>query len=138
MIREALSNDLSLINNFLDCFNRKHINSIGDNPYNKFVFYYQDNKCIGFMQYSYIIDRIELDYIYVYQEYRNMGIASKLMEYLINIAYKENVINISLEVASKNITAIKLYEKYGFKKSGVRCNYYKDDNGILYIKEVRR
>ncbi|MCL2036468.1 MAG: GNAT family N-acetyltransferase [Oscillospiraceae bacterium] len=35
-----------------------------------------------------------------------------------------------LEVASANTIALKLYEKFGFVQTGIRKNYYKDDDAI--------
>ena len=36
-----------------------------------------------------------------------------------------------LEVRSKNINAIRLYQKYDFKIINIRKNYYKDDDAII-------
>ena len=47
--------------------------------------------------------------------------------------YERN--NISLEVKEKNVPAIKLYEKYGFEKVGIRKKYYNGiDNAIIMTK----
>ena len=52
-----------------------------------------------------------------------------MMEYI--ISYN---LGISLEVNEENESAIKLYEKYGFKKEAIRKNYYGKNNGILMIR----
>lgn len=98
------------------------------NIYSKIIAYKQD-KIIGFLIYDDIYDRYEIEYIGVIEEYRNKGIGSKLMEYL-----KDK--NISLEVDVENEYAIKLYEKYGFKKVSIRKNYYNGHDAYLMIKEV--
>ena len=42
---------------------------------------------------------------------------------------------ISLEVNEKNTIAIKLYEKFGFEKVGLRKKYYNEkDNAIIMTK----
>lgn len=57
-----------------------------------------------------------------------------LLDKLIQMAKKERN-NISLEVNEKNDIAIKLYEKYGFKKVGIRKKYYNGiDNAIIMTK----
>nr|WP_243110595.1 GNAT family N-acetyltransferase [Clostridium perfringens] len=47
------------------------------------------------------------------------------MEELIKFAKdKESIKTISLGVREYNVNAIKLYEKYGFKKIGIHKNYF--------------
>lgn len=98
------------------------------NIYSKIIAYKED-KIIGFLIYDDIYDRYEIEYIGVLEEYRNKGIGSKLMEYL-----KDKPI--SLEVDINNEFAIKLYEKYGFKRVSIRKNYYNGNDAYLMIKEV--
>lgn len=63
--------------------------------------------------------------ISVKKEYWSIGIGSFVMETLINFAKKHNTIkNISLGVKASNHNAIKLYEKYGFKKVGIHKNFF--------------
>lgn len=63
---------------------------------------------------------------------RHMGIASKLLEKLIEVSKSDNATMLTLEVNEKNTNAIKLYEKYNFKKIGCRKNYYKqNENAII-------
>ena len=99
------------------------------NPYGHFLVYKKDDIIIGYLYYSLIYDRIEINQIEVLEEERRKGIASKLMEYLI-----KNNLSITLEVKKTNIAAIKLYEKYGFVKVAVRKDYYDGVDGILMEK----
>lgn len=63
--------------------------------------------------------------ISVKKDYWNIGIGSAVMEELIKFAKdKESIKIISLGVREYNINAIKLYEKYGFKKIGTHKNYF--------------
>ena len=61
--------------------------------------------------------------------YRNNGIASQFLEMVILKCrlLKSNII--FLETRLSNSPAISLYTKFGFKKIGVRQNYYKSKNG---------
>ncbi len=47
------------------------------------------------------------------KEYRNMGLASRVIEHFLSIAY-ENTRNVALWVRDDNHIAVHLYEKYGF------------------------
>lgn len=63
---------------------------------------------------------------------RNFGIGSSLLEEIIRYSKIHNATSITLEVNEKNIPAIKLYKKYGFKQVGLRRKYYNnEDNAIL-------
>ena len=122
-----------LINSFLKYFNTK-INDIS--KFNKYLIYSIDDKNIGFIDFSFIYDRIELNYIYVEKSYRNKNIASKLMDKLIEFAIDNKCINITLEVDESNDAAINLYKKYGFTIATIRKKYYGKNDGYLMIREM--
>ncbi len=122
-----------LINSFLKYFNTK-INDISE--FNKYLIYSIDDKNIGFIDFSFIYDRIELNYIYVEKSYRNKNIASKLMDKLIEFAIDNKCINITLEVDESNDAAINLYKKYGFTIATIRKKYYGKNDGYLMIREM--
>jgi len=49
---------------------------------------------------------------------------------------KHELAFLTLEVRKSNIPAQKLYEKFGFKKCGLRKNYYENkEDAILYQLE---
>ena len=106
------------------------------NPFGRRVEYILDNKSIGFLDYSLIYDRIEIDNISVLEDYRNQGIGTKLMAYLVSMAIDLRVINITLEVRVSNEIARNLYKKFGFREVALRKYYYGDEDGILMEKNV--
>jgi ribosomal protein S18 acetylase RimI-like enzyme len=72
--------------------------------------------------------------LYVLEDYSNKGLGTLLLDYSINYARITQAIkNIYLEVREDNKYAIKLYEKYGFKKVGVMPDKIKSDE--KYIAE---
>ena len=58
------------------------------------------------------------------------------MGYLVSVAIQYHVINITLEVRESNLSAINFYKKNGFNEITKRKNYYKDENGILMLKNL--
>lgn len=72
----------------------------------------------------------------VHEKYRNKKIATALMEALLKLGRERyNITAFTLEVRSKNMPALRLYEKLGFVSKGVRPNFYerpKDDAIILW------
>ena len=104
---------------------------ITDNAFNKVLIYKLDDKIIGYLDYSVMYERGEINYIFVLKEYRNQKIGSKLLEYMIN---NTNLDEISLEVNKNNTNAIKLYQKYGFREVNIRKGYYDGVDGILMLR----
>ncbi len=133
MIRNITKNDLNSLNLLTSYFNL-HINENDLKKTNDYyIGYFKDNKLIGFINYSIYYERAELNYIFVMEQYRNLNIASQMLDYVLN---KINMLeNITLEVSENNYAAIKLYEKYGFQKCAIREKYYGQENAILMIKK---
>lgn len=96
--------------------------------------YTVDNENAGFIIFDIIYDRCEIIDVYTVEKFRNMGIATKLINEIIN-DYEIN--NITLEVSVDNCVAIKLYEKLGFKSVTLRKEYYDGTDAFLMLKEVR-
>ena len=112
------------------------VDTTSSNPFSKRVEYIIDNKSVGYLEYSLIYDRMEVDNINVLEEYRGQGIGTKLMAYLVSIAIDLRVINITLEVRISNEIARNLYKKFGFREVALRKYYYGDEDGILMEKNV--
>ncbi|MBQ9854262.1 MAG: GNAT family N-acetyltransferase [Bacilli bacterium] len=106
------------------------------NPFRKRIEYFDNDLSLGYLEYSLIYDRMEIDNIEVLEEHRNKGIGSKLMAHLISIAISYHVVNITLEVRVSNEIARNLYKKYGFREVALRKFYYGDEDGILMEKQI--
>ena len=133
MIREFIKKDTERVNELLKDFNYKIDKKSFNNDFLK-ILIYEENFIQGILVYQYLYDRIEIDYIIVDKDYRNRGIATKLLEFIEN--NYNNIKNITLEVRESNEEAIKFYLKNNFKEITKRKNYYKDEDGILMIKNL--
>ena len=107
-------------------------------PYVKYIEYIEEDKVLGYLKYSLIYDRMEIDNILVEPEYRGQKIGNKLMSRLISIAIEEHVVNITLEVRVSNEIARNLYKKFGFREVALRKFYYGDEDAILMEKQVMK
>lgn len=130
MIKELDIKDISILN---DSFiNKEYIEKeLSLNPYGKVLLLLENKEIAGYLYYSDIYERVEINQIEVKESKRNRGLGTKLMDYLINKTKKD----ISLEVRIDNIPAIKLYEKYRFKKVAIRKGYYNGIDGLLMVRE---
>lgn len=103
-----------------------------ENGKSKYFVAKQENEIVGFAGILLIIDEVNIMNIVVKKDKRNFGIGSLLLEEIIRYSKIHNATSITLEVNEKNIPAIKLYKKYGFKQVGLRRKYYNnEDNAIL-------
>lgn len=66
----------------------------------------------------------ELLFIGVLPDFRRQGLASLLLQRLVDEANKTDVERIELEVRESNIFARRLYERFHFQLEGERKNYY--------------
>ncbi len=106
------------------------------NPFARKFEYIVDNQSIGYLEYSLIYDRIEIDNIKVDEEYQKQGIGTKLLAHLISLAIEYHVQNITLEVRVSNEVARHLYKKMGFREVALRKYYYGNEDGILMEKNI--
>ena len=99
-----------------------------------------NNKIVGFAGLKIVIDEADLMYIVTRKDKRNLGIATAMLDNLINnVAKQKNIKKITLEVNQKNTSAIKLYQKFNFKQIAIRKKYYKNvDDAIIMQKILKR
>lgn len=112
-----------------------NINIIDSDPFSKFIIYLENNKIVGFLSYSIIYERVEINYIFVCENYRGKKIASMLLEFMIESC--KICENITLEVRKSNSIAISLYKKFGFEEVATREKYYNNEDGILMMLVVK-
>ena len=126
MIYEINKDTLNkLDNSFID---KKTLeNELIHNPFAKVLVLEEKNEIVGYLYYSDIYDRAEINQIEINLIHRNCGKGKKLMEYFTKTVDK----SITLEVREDNIPAIKLYEQFNFEKKAIRKGYYNGIDGIL-------
>ena len=99
---------------------------------NSFIYaYLVDGKICGYLMVLDSIDVYEILAIATVEEYRNKGIAQKLLN-------KIKTKDIFLEVRESNQVAINFYKKNKFKEISIRKNYYSEptENAIIMKLEV--
>lgn len=88
---------------------------------------------LGFAATSLLLDpdpagdsRCELDSIAVRPEVRRRGAGAALLRAVVEWAAGNGARRLALEVRAGNASAIRLYERFGFVRQGVRPRYYAD------------
>lgn len=126
MIIEIKKNNIEeLENTFFD--KEELISEFDNNPFAKVLALKEDDLIIGYIYYSDIYDRLEINQFEINKEYRNQGKGKYLIQYLIDKEKKD----ITLEVKKDNYSAIRVYEAKGFIQKAVRKGYYNGIDGLL-------
>ncbi len=106
---------------------------------NKIARYFvaKDNgHCIGYCGFWVAYDSGDITNVAVHPDYRKQGIGSMLVSSMMQLARKEKLISMNLEVRKSNTAAQKLYSKYGFRTVGTRKGYYSDNHEDALIMVV--
>lgn len=126
MIIEITKNNIEELENTF--FSKEElISEFENNPFAKVLALKEKNVIIGYIYYSDIYDRLEINQFEINKEYRNQGKGKYLIQYLIDKEKKD----ITLEVKQDNYSAIKVYEAKGFIQKAVRKGYYNGIDGLL-------
>ena len=109
---------------------------------NPIAFYFvavSDGEVIGYCGYWWTFGEAQITNVAVSPEFRQKGIASALMDEMINHCREMDVYSITLEVRVSNNAAISMYEKYGFERVGLRPKYYNNqEDALLMTKEIEK
>lgn len=132
---EEIKNNLQI--DFDEFWSTSILKSELENELSKYIVAKDNNEIVGFAGIIVLPDDIEITNIVVKKVERKKGIGILLLDKLIEISKNTGKEIISLEVNEKNKIAINLYEKFGFKKVGLRKKYYNGiDNAIIMSRKI--
>lgn len=133
MILEITKNNLEELNNsFLS--KEEIIKELDNNPFGHYMILKENNEVIGYIYYSHIYERAEINQFEINSFHRNCGKGDFLLKEMIKAVDKD----ITLEVKEDNTPAIKVYEKNGFLKKAIRKGYYNGVDGILMERKKEK
>lgn len=107
-----------------------------NSPTSKYYVVHYNSLIVGYINIAILVDTIDINSIVVKQEYKQMGIATYMLNKILNLCKKLNITRILLEVRKSNFPAQNLYKKFGFKKIHTREKYYKNNLEDAYIYEL--
>lgn len=87
------------------------------------------DKPIGFMINQIILDECHLLNFCIHPDFQNLGLGQRILEWFIESMRKRGIHSMFLEVRVSNVSAIKIYQKMGFKKIRIRKKYYVSEHG---------
>lgn len=94
----------------------------------------EDSQVLGFLIARAIGNEWELENIVVAATVQRRGLATQLIDELLNLASARHAATIFLEVRDSNLPARRLYEKRGFLECARRSHYYSDpqEDAVVY------
>jgi ribosomal-protein-alanine N-acetyltransferase len=91
------------------------------------------DRLVGYLIVSRYVDAWHVMNIAVDPPHRGRGVARRLLDGLFAATAGDALRGYTLEVRVSNEGAIKLYERLGFKTTGVRRGYYTDNREDAYV-----
>ena len=107
-----------------------------DVPFSDIIIAERGKEIIGFAILWLIRDELHLHKIAVIGKYRRHGVGMSFINYYIKKYKKAGAKVIFLEVREKNTGARAFYKDLGFQETGIRKDYYPDDNAVLIKKDI--
>ena len=96
------------------------------------------DRIVGYGGLWLMVDEAHITTFAVHPDRRRERIGERLLQRLFEVAGAMNAEWLTLEVRASNLGAQKLYEKYGFRRAGVRRRYYSDNNEDALIMWTER
>ena len=99
----------------------------------------EKEKILAYCSMQTVLDEGDILNVAVSPDRQREGIGHFLMDSLIRLAEQQGVTTIHLEVRVGNETAIRLYERMGFTRDGIRRKYYTDpvEDALLMTRHPR-
>ena len=100
---------------------------LNDSPVSCLYVYEKEGEVVGYIDFWITFEACQLTKIAVDKNFRKLGIASEMIDFMVEEAIEQGCEAILLEVRKSNVTAQKLYEKHDFMEINVRKEYYPDN-----------
>ena len=122
---------------FNDPWSENSIASELDNRLSCWLVALDDDKVIGYVGSQTVLGETDMMNIAIHPDHRKRGIATELIERLIQALKERDSHSLMLEVRASNEPAKSLYTKLGFELVGVRKNYYRNpkEDALILRKE---
>ena len=122
---------------FNDPWSENSIASELDNRLSCWLVALDDDKVIGYVGSQTVLGETDMMNIAIHPDHRKRGIATELIEGLIQALKERDSHSLMLEVRASNEPAKSLYTKLGFELVGVRRNYYRNpkEDALILRKE---
>jgi len=113
---------------------------LGQNRNARYIIARAGGRVAGYAGLWLMVDEAHITTFAVHPDLRRRRIGERMLQRLFEIASEMGADWMTLEVRVSNLAAQRLYEKYGFRRAGVRRRYYSDNNEdalIMWTERIR-
>jgi ribosomal-protein-alanine N-acetyltransferase len=98
----------------------------------------RDDVVTGYCVKWVVFEHMHIQNIAVHPEHQRRGLGRVLLEEALRYGRRVNVEAVQLEVRASNLAAQRLYESFGFVRTGIRAYYYSNprEDAILYQRDL--
>ncbi len=123
-----------LTSQFDDFWNSEILRNELENENSYYLVAKQEDTIVGFVGIKSVFDEADIMNIVTRKDFRNKGIGTAILSYIIDFAQLNNIKRITLEVNENNFSAIHIYEKLGFIKIAERFKYYNGSETAIIMQ----
>lgn len=113
---------------FVDPWSRAALEEDMESPVCTYIVAESGGRVVGYVGFWAILDEGSINNVAVSPDCRRQHIGEALIRETLRIGADMGVVNYTLEVRAGNEAAIRMYERSGFVKAGVRPRYYEAGN----------
>ncbi|MBR6698002.1 MAG: ribosomal protein S18-alanine N-acetyltransferase [Lachnospiraceae bacterium] len=97
-----------------------------------------ENKVVGYAGLWKALDEANITNVAVKAEFRKQGIGTAMVKHLLEGAKEEGIAKVFLEVRQSNLAAQSVYGQCGFRKIGLRKNFYEKpmEDAIVMMTDI--
>lgn len=123
---------------YSDAWSEKGVMETIQNPNTLCLAAEKSGKIIGYLLVYTAVDEAEIARVTTIKEVRRHGIATGLLDVLLQYCKKQKIEKVLLDVRENNKDARAFYEKYGFTIDGVRPGFYDNpkEDAVLMSRQV--
>ncbi|MNI69677.1 Protease synthase and sporulation negative regulatory protein PAI 1 [compost metagenome] len=87
-----------------------------------------------------LVDHLDIDSIVVDKDYQKNGVATSLLNKVLEYAKENKIYDVFLEVRKSNSNAILLYKKFNFEHINTRKRYYPDngEDALIFYLDLNK
>jgi ribosomal-protein-alanine N-acetyltransferase len=92
-----------------------------------------DGKLAAYAVVWFIVDEVHIGNIAVRPDLHGQGLGSRLLRHVLDEGRRRRFHFATLEVRPSNTAALRLYERYGFRRVAVRARYYRNNGEDAHV-----
>ena len=95
-------------------------------------------RVVAYLDFWMVADEMELVSIAVHPDFQGIGAGAFLLRAMLRYAQKQGQRSIVLDVRASNTAALHLYQKFSFRRVGLRKRYYSDnqEDALILRREL--